>query len=157
MCIDIMASPIDKKGQCRESCGHIMASFDKLISEDNCVLDKPCSICDNFTESQKDTLATPAYRIRKDKKASLLVSPKDRTVLATVDDEPTFQSPVGLSVQTSAEASVSSLSNFVTSDQFMAMSDKWAEPFARMEAHLTRGNFFFLPLYLQLNQWLLIS
>ena len=150
MCIDIMASPIDKKGQCRESCGHIMASFDKLISEDNCVLDKPCSICGNFTESQKDTLATPAYRIRKDKKASLLVSPKDVTVLATVDDEPTFQSPVGLSVQISAEASVSSAtsqasSNFVTSDQFMAMSDKWAEPLRVYKLSLQEVTFFSTP------------
>ena len=67
--------------------------------------------------------ATPTYRIRKDKKAGLLVSPKDLTVLAAVDDEPTFQSPVGPSTQTSAQASGSSAtsqapSNFVTSDQF---------------------------------------
>ena len=45
-----MASPSDKKGQYRGLCGHIMAIFDlhdkcarcseKLIGEDNCVLDK---------------------------------------------------------------------------------------------------------------------
>ena len=120
---------------------------EKLISEDNCILDKLCSIYDNFTELQRNTLATPAYRIRKDKKAGLLVSAKDVTVLATVDDEPTFQFPVGPSLQTSAQASVSSAtpqgsSTFVTSDQFMAMSDKWAEQFAHMEALLTRGNIF---------------
>ena len=128
----------DKCARCR----------DKLIEEDDCVLDKPCSICDSFSESQKDALATPAYRIRKDKKAGLLVSPKDVTVLATVDDEPTFQSPVGPSAQTSAQPSVWSATpqastSFVTSDQFMAMSDKWTEQFARMEALLTQGNIFF--------------
>ena len=36
-------------------------------------------------------------------------------------------------------------SGFVTSQQFMAMSDKWAEQFARMEALLSRGNIFSTP------------
>ena len=126
----------DKCARCR----------DKLIGKDDCVLDKPCSICDSFSDSQKDALATPVYRIRKDKKAGILVSPKD----VTVDDEPAFQSPVCQSAQLSAQPSVSSFTsqastNFVTSDQFMAMSDKWAEQFARMEA-LTRGNIFSTPL-----------
>ena len=66
---------------------------DKLIGEDDCVKDKPCKICDGFLVSQKDMLATPSYKIRKDKKAGILVSPKDVTVLQPVDNEPTFQSP----------------------------------------------------------------
>ena len=88
-----MASPEDKKGQRKGSCGHIMAAFDshdkcarcrdKRIGEDNCVLDKPCPICDNFSESQKELLATPSYRIRKEKEAGILVSPKDVTVIST--------------------------------------------------------------------------
>ena len=130
----------DKCARCR----------DKLIGEDDCVLDNPSSICDSFSDSQKDALATPVYRIRKDKKAGTLVSPKDVTLLATVDDEPAFQSPVCQSAQLSAQPSaLSSTSqastNFVTSDQFMAMSDKWAEQFARMEALLTQGNIFSTP------------
>ena len=54
-----MASPGEKKGQRRGSCGHIMMSFDshekcvryrkKRIGDDPCVKDKPCVICDNFT------------------------------------------------------------------------------------------------------------
>ena len=48
----------------------------ETIGEDICVLDKPCPICDGFTDVQRDTLSTPTYRIRKDKKAGLLVSPK---------------------------------------------------------------------------------
>ena len=67
-------------------------------------------------------------------------------VLATVDDEPTFQSPVGPSAQASVSPATSQASsNFVTSDRFMAMSDYWAEQFARMEALLTRGNIFSTP------------
>ena len=153
-----MASPGDKKGQRKGSCGHIMAGFDphdkcarcrdKRIGEDNCVLDRPCQICDAFFDSQKELLATPSYRIRKDKKAGLLVSPKDVTVISSVDTEPTFQSPSGPSAQSSAQltssipvtmasSSSAQASGFVTSDQFMAMSDKWAEQFARMEALLS--------------------
>ena len=162
-----MASPNNKKGQRRGSCGHVMASFDshdkcarcrdKLIGEDDCVLKKSCAICEGFSDSQRELLATPTYRIRKDKKADLLVSPKDVTVLTSVDDEPTFQSPSGASAQASAEpisappstmassSSTSQATGYVTSDQFLVMSDKWPEQFARMEALLSRGNIFSTP------------
>ena len=157
-----MASPGDRKGQRRGSCGHVMANFDlhdkcarcreKLIGENDCVLKKPCKICDGFSESQRELLSTPTYRIRKDKKAGLLVSPKEVTVLSTVDSEPTFQSPSGAMAQvlahpstdppSIASSSSSRQSSYVTSEQFSAMSDKWAEQFARMEALLSRGNIF---------------
>ena len=88
----------DKCARCR----------DKLIGEDNCVMDKPCPICDSFSDSQKEILATPSYRIRKDKKAGLLISPKDVTVLQPVDNEPTFQSESGPSAQPSAQPSMAS-------------------------------------------------
>ena len=157
-----MASPGDKKGQRKGSCGHIMASFgshnkcarcwDKRIGEDNCVLDKPCSISDSFSDSQKELLATPAYRIRKEKKAGLLVSPKDVMVISSSDNEPTFQLQSGPSAQpstpiqpTMASSSSAPNANFVTSEQFIAMSDKWAEQFARTEALLSHGNIFSNP------------
>ena len=82
-----MASPGDKKGQRKGSCviswppliptTSVPGCRDKRIGEDNCVLDRPCPICDNFSDSQKELLATPSYRIRKEKKAGILVSPKD--------------------------------------------------------------------------------
>ena len=63
-----MASPNDKKGQRRGSCGHVMAIFDlhdkcarcreKRIGEDDCVKDRPCSICDTFSEVQRESFAT---------------------------------------------------------------------------------------------------
>ena len=136
----------DKCARCR----------DKRIGEDNCVLDKPCPICDVFSDSQKELLATPSYRIRKDKKAGLLVSPKDVTVISSVDNEPVFHSPSGPSAQSSAKppstissamasSSADQSTGLVTSEQFMAMSDKWAEQFARMEALLSLGNIFSTP------------
>ena len=86
----------DKCARCR----------DKRIGEDSCVLDRPCQICDAFSDSQKELLTTPSYRIRKDKKAGLLVSPKDVTVISSVDTEPTFQSSSGPSAQSSAQLTV---------------------------------------------------
>ena len=68
------------------------------MGEDPCVKDKPCKMCDSFTDTQKDMLATPTYRIRKDKKSGILVSPDEVTVIASVEDkpkdvEPSFQTP----------------------------------------------------------------
>ena len=153
-----MASPGDKKGQRRGVCGHIMASFDlhkrcarcrdKGIGDDDCVAKKSCVICDGFTDSQKDMLATPTYKIRKDKKAGVLVSPDQVTVIASVEDtEPVFQpSPSASHPPAHAQPeSSSSSSTFVTSDQFQKMSDQWAEQFARFEALLSRGNVFSTP------------
>ena len=113
-------------------------------------------ICDGFSESQREMLATPTYRIRKDKKAGILVSPKDVKVISTVDTEPTFQSPSGAMAQVPAQppseippiassSSVAPQPSYVTADQFTALSDKWAEQFARMEALLSRGNVFSTP------------
>ena len=42
------------------------------------------------------------HPLRKDKKAGLLVSHKDVTVLSPVDNEPTFQPTSGASAQPSA-------------------------------------------------------
>ena len=91
-----MASPYEFKGQRHGSCGHIMAGFDvhdkcaccrdKKIGEDICVQGKVCSICDGFSEAQKETLSTP-YKIRKECKAGLLVSPREVTVIGSMDDE----------------------------------------------------------------------
>ena len=77
-----MASPGELKGQRRSLCGHAMANVDlhdkcarcreKSIGEDDCVMKKSCVICDGFSESQREMLSTPTYRIRKDKKAVLL-------------------------------------------------------------------------------------
>ena len=107
-----MASPGDKKGQRRGSCGHVMATFDlhdkcarchdKLIGEDGCVKDKPCKICDGFSVSQKDMLSMPSYKIRNERTAGILVSPKEVKVLQPVDNEPTFQSPSGQPSESSA-------------------------------------------------------
>ena len=153
-----MASPGDKKGQRRGLCGHIMASFDlhkrcarcrgKGNGDGDCVEKRPCVICDGFTETQKEMLATPTYKIHKDKKSGVLISPDQVTVIASVEDkEPTFHSspPVSHpSAHAQSEAS-SSTASFVTPDQLQQISDQWTEQFARFEALLFRGNVFSMP------------
>ena len=93
-------------------------------------------------------LATPTYKIRKDKKSGVLVSPDQVTVIASVEDkEPVFQpSPSASQPAAHAQPEASSSStSFVTSDQLQQMSDQWAEQFARFEALLSRGNVFSTP------------
>ena len=100
-----MDSPGEKKGQGPESCGHVMAAFDlhkkcarcrdKGIGDDPCVKDKQCSVCDSFSDEQREQVCTPSYRIRKERKAGILVSTRDVEVIASVDSsaEPTFAAP----------------------------------------------------------------
>ena len=154
-----MASPGDKKGQRRGLCGHIMASFDlhkrcarcrdKGIGDDDCVAKRSCVICDGFTDTQKNMLATPTYKIRKDKKSGVLVSPEQVTVIASLEDkEPIFQPSPSASQPAASMRSqrlqvlVLLLLPLINSQQ---MSDQWAEQFARFEALLSRGNVFSTP------------
>ena len=77
-----MASPGSLKGQRWGTCGHAMALFDlhdkcarcrdKKIGEDPCVKGLDCLICAGFTDSKHETLSTPAYKIRKDRKSGLV-------------------------------------------------------------------------------------
>ena len=119
------------------------------MGQDPCVKGKVCNICDGFSEVQRDTLATPSYKIRKEKKAGILMSPKDVTVIGSIDlEEQASQSSAQPSVQPSAHAPAASTSSapqpvsFVTSAQFEAMNDKWTEQFTLFEALLSRGNVF---------------
>ena len=61
-----------------------------------------------------------------------------------------MKSAPGPSAQPSAQAPAQdSTTSFVTAEQFLAMSDKWAEQFARIEAFLSRGKVFTTPKYLK--------
>ena len=112
------------------------------IGDEPCVKDKQCSVCDSFSDEQRELVSTPSYRIRKDRKAGILVSPKEVEVIAPIDSsnnaEPTFSVPPHGPSQPST-------SSFVTAEQFSLVNDKWAEQFARFEALLSRGNVFSTP------------
>ena len=114
-----MASPGEFKGQRKGSCGHIMVAFDnhekcarcrdKKVGQDPCVLGNPCVICDGFSDIQREKLATPSYKIRKERKAGVLVSTKEVTVLGRLDaEEPVFDTSAQVSAQPSVSASLAS-------------------------------------------------
>ena len=113
VCVYIMASPGNKRGQRRGSCGHIMASFD---------LHEKCARCREKVLGMMTVLGIspvpfattlwkfkrkcwPPPRIEYVKKTGILVSPEDVTVLASVDDrEPAFHSPLPFSVLVAVHA-----------------------------------------------------
>ena len=68
-------------------------------------------MCDSFSDEQRELISTPSSRIRKDRKAGILVSPKEVEVIASVDSsaEPTFAAP---------PQSTSQPATFVTAEQF---------------------------------------
>ena len=119
----------------------------KKVGQDPCVLGNDFLICDGFSDSQKERLATPSYKIRKEKKAGLLVSPKDITLIGSldIDEQPSVDFSVHAPVASSSSASQPV--SFVTAEQFEAINNKWTEQFARFEALLSRGNVL-LPLKL---------
>ena len=145
-----MASP----GQRRGNCGHIMAGFDghkkcarcreKKLGDDPCVKDQVCSICDSFSEQQHSMLSTPQYKIRKDKKSGLLVSPSKVTVVGVVnqedlDGEEEELDDVPVLASGSGEQQVLSISHhtpedFVSKRDFDTLSNQLEEKFARFEA-----------------------
>ena len=130
-----------QKGQRRGLCGHIMASFDlhkrcarcrdKNMGGNDCVENRLCTICDGFTDIQKEMLSTPTYKLRKEKKSGLLVPPEDVTVIAMVKDkEPIFHSTPPSS-SSSVQNQPETRSTFVTSAQLKEISDQWSEQFPR--------------------------
>ena len=97
-----------------------------------------------FSEAQRETLSTPSYKIRKEKRAGSLVSPKDVTVISAVELEE--QASVQPIAHPPAQGpSTSQPVSYVTSAQFEEINDKWVEHFARFEALLSRGNVFSTP------------
>ena len=106
-----MSSP----GQRRGSCGHAMASFDghafcarccdKGKGEELCVTNKEttdCKLCNALTPEQRAQLATPSYKIKKEKREAkrtdsnppaddTLVDPATVAVIGVVGDSSASQ------------------------------------------------------------------
>ena len=106
-----MSSP----GQKRSSCGHAMASFDghsycarchdKGKGEEPCISNKEtadCKFCNALTPEQRTQLATPSYKLKKEKREakrsdsnpaddSSLVDPATVSVIGAVGDSSSAQ------------------------------------------------------------------
>ena len=135
-----MASPGQRKG----ACGHIMVSFDthshcarcrdKGLGEDPCVSKLPCEYCDLLTPEQVIQLATPTYKLRKEKAKSkeTLTDPASVTVVAQVDSQ-----DMEPSVSTHESSSDLSLPQPSFRKDLQDLDEKWSVRMARLEALLT--------------------
>ena len=160
-----MSSP----GQKRGACGHAMASFDGHLScarcrdkgkgKDTCVEDKDstnCSHCNVLTPEQKAQLATPSYKLKKEKReakkletetpkdSESLVDPSSVSVIGVVDNAGVVQSPSVPpekkvkkdKVLTKPKKSTSS-----TEGKIADLDLKWSERFNCLEALLLSKSF----------------
>ena len=138
-----MASPGQRKG----ACGHIMASFDrhsrcarcrdKGLGEDPCISKLPCEYCKLLTPEQVIQLATPTYKLRKEKEKSkkTLVDPASVTVVAQVESQD--MEPAVSSHNSSTDQSLPQPS---FCKELQELDEKWSVCMARLEALLTIGH-----------------
>ena len=157
-----MSSP----GQKRGSCGHAMAGFDghafcarcreKGKGEEPCISNKDtteCKFCNLFSPEQRAQLATPSYKLKKEKRDAKrvdnptptedisLVDPASVSVIGAVGGAASSQSPSvppekktkkDKPPSTKAKKSASSMMD----DRFSELDAKWSERFNRLEALL---------------------
>ena len=138
-----MASSGHRKG----GCGHIMANFDTHVrcaccrekgsGTDPCVQGKDdCAACLLLTPEQQKQLATPTYKLRKEKKSSgkpdVFIDPSQVSVVGPVD------------LNQSVASGTSTPSNMSVDESFKKeltkLKDEWSTRFARIEALLTMGS-----------------
>ena len=172
-----MASP----GQRRGKCGHAMALFDththcarcreKGKGQDFCVenpnsADK-CPICITFTSDQRLQLATPAYKIKKEKREAKAAdsTPSKETeefvdlasvaVIGAIDSQGTVKSAASApppekklkkeckkdlkKVKSPSTTASSSQPN--PDERFNELDNKWSERFSRLEALILAKSF----------------
>ena len=117
-CYSIMSSPSQRRG----GCGHMMAGFDhhsvcarcrdKKKGSDPCIKapPAPCVHCDDLTQEQKDQLATPLYKLKKEKKEAKSSTPlKESDTLSPTLVDPALVSVLGV-VDGQSTSGVSGLS-----------------------------------------------
>ena len=157
-----MSSP----GQKRGSCGHAMASFDghafcarcrdKGKGKDPCeeMPQSECKFCIVLTPDQLAQLATPSYKLKKEKreakklestpsKDSSLVDPSTVAVIGAVSDSGTVTSPASVVPEKKAKKEKPSTSiakksteKSPTDSKHEELDKKWTDHFNRLEALL---------------------
>ena len=160
-----MSSP----GQKRGACGHAMASFDGHLScarcrdkgkgKDTCVENKDstdCSHCSALTPEQKAQLATPSYKLKKEKReakkleaeiskeSESFVDPSSISVLGVVDNACVVQSPsVPPEKKIKKDKTLSKPKKTMSSTEgkIADLDLKWPERFNRLEALLLSKSF----------------
>ena len=172
-----MASP----GQRRGKCGHAMALFDththctrcreKGKGQDFCVenpnsADK-CPICITFTSDQRLQLATPAYKIKKEKREAKaadstpsketeeFVDPASVAVIGAIDSQGTVKTAASAPPpekklkkeckkdpkKVKSPSTTASSSQPTPDERFNELDNKWSERFSRLEALILAKSF----------------
>ena len=165
-----MSSP----GQRRGKCGHVMVNFDthshcaryrdKGKGKEPCVSDPQttsCQICNSLTSDQLQQLATPSYKLKKEKReakltepapsqdSDQLVDPSNVSVIGVIDAQGSVKSPAVApppdkkpKKDNKKEKSPSTkVSKHSTDEKFAEMDSKWSERFSRLEALIMAKSF----------------
>ena len=166
-----MSSP----GQRRGKCGHVMANFDthshyarsRDKGKEPCVSDPQtsnCQICNNLASDQRQQLATPSYKLKKEKReaklteptpsqdSEQLVDPSSVSVIGVVDEQGSVKSPDSVpppdkkpkkdNKNSKKEKSPSTkVSKHSTDEKFAELDSKWSERFSRLEAFIMAKSF----------------
>ena len=159
-----MSSP----GQKRGSCGHAMASFDgnlhcarcrdKGKGKDTCVESKnscDCVHCNALTPEQRAQLATPSYKLKKEKREAKkletdtvhqdtesLVDPSAVSVIGPVEGLGTVKSPsLPPEKKPKKDKPKRAASSTSTDGKIADLDFKWSERFNRLEALLLAKSF----------------
>ena len=163
-----MSSP----GQKRGNCGHAIASFDghsfcaryreKGKGKNTCV-ESPttkCKFCILLTPEQKAQLATPSYKLKKEKrdarkaditstpsKDGTLVDPSTVSVIGTVSDTASISSPPSAVPEKKSKGKPSSskpkktVEKSATDKKMEELDQKWLDRFSHLEALLISKTF----------------
>ena len=118
------------------------------MGDDLCVLKKDCDVCKGFTPDQIQQLATPNYRDRKEKKATVSSSaPTHVGKVAKVKASQPQSTPTTAKKMKRSESPKPSVnkkkssSSRPSADDLKQLDDKWAERFSRLEAMLLAKTF----------------
>ena len=168
-----MSSP----GQRRGKCGHVMADFDthfhcarcrdKGKGKEPCVSDPQtsnCQICNSLTSDQLQQLATPSYKLKKEKReakltepppsqdSDQLVDPSSVSVIGVIDKQGSVKSPAVApppdkkpkkdnKISKKGKSPSTKVSKHSTDEKFAEMDSKWSERFSRLEALIMAKSF----------------
>ena len=170
-----MSSP----GQHRGKCGHVMANFDthshcarcrdKGKGKEPCVSDPQtsnCQICNSvsLTSDLLQQLATPSYKLKKEKReakltepapsqdSEQLVDPSNVSVIGVIDAQGSVKSPaVGPppdkkpkkdnKISKKEKSPFTKVPKHSTDEKFAEMDSKWSERFSHVEALIMAKSF----------------
>ena len=123
-----------------------------------------CQICNNLTSDQRQQLATPSYKLKKEKReaklteptpsqdSEQLVDPSSVSVIGVVDEQGSVKSPAAVpppdkkpkkdnKISKKEKSPSTKVSKHSTDEKFAELDSKWSERFTRLEALIMAKSF----------------